>query len=490
MSINQCSKYVRQIFFVMFATLLTFPVAIETWSDGTGFAFAQQGAAGDMNRTQIKLWNDTLPLDLAEIEQSDEAKEATNQTIITLRNSSSSPDAVASLAGSAVESGLEVEQLPLTGNVIVNGTEEDVVGAQAGRGSRPLPAEKSGVWIIASQSIPTGVDRIDAERRDTNQDDTTEGPATNAVIGIVDTGIDPNHPDLNVDLNLSRNFADLHNQPESNWTDYAGHGTHVAGIAAAKDNAEGVVGVAPGAKVVAIKVLNDEGWGTTKDILEGLEYVLANAGEFDAINISIGGHGSSDAINRAIRQIVDAGVPVVVAAGNEYDDASFYGPASADDAITVSASYDGDGKCGGLGPSTYRYIPNTGEILEVTDDSFAPFSNYGPRVDIIAPGTNINSTVPVNSTLLPNSTGYDVYSGTSMAAPHVAGAVALLKSIFPQGLEGDSASDTVKGWSLEGQGFNEVRCDAFWEDGFGTLANWTKDGDPSHEPHLYLGRAG
>ena len=473
MSISQCNRNVRQIFFVMFATLLTFPITIETLSDGPGFVFAQQGAAGDMNRDQIKLWNDTLPLDLAEIEQSDEAKEATNQTIITLRNSSISPDAVASLAGSAVESGLEVEQLPLTGNVIVNGTEEDAVGTQAGRGSRPLPTERSGIWIITSQSIPTGIDRIDAERLDTSLNVTTEGPLTNATIGILDTGIDPNHPDLNVDVNLSRNFADR----SSNWTDSVGHGTHVAGIAAAKDNAEGVVGVAPGAKVVAIKVLNDEGWGTTTDILEGLEYVLANPEEFDVINLSIGGHGSSDAVNRAIRQIVDAGVPVVVAAGNEYDDASFYGPASADDAITVSASYDGDGKCGGLGPSTDR------RGVEVPDDSFAPFSNYGPRIDIIAPGTNINSTVPYPP-------GYDVYSGTSMAAPHVTGAIALLKSIFPQGLEGDSAADTVKGWSLEGQGDNEVRCETIFDDGLGTLTNWTKDGDLSHEPHLYLGTSG
>jgi hypothetical protein len=92
---------VRQIFFVIFATLLIFPVSIETWADGFEFAFAQQGAASGVNRDQIKLWNDTLPLDLSKIEQSDEAKNATNQTIITLRNSSNTPDAVASLANSA-----------------------------------------------------------------------------------------------------------------------------------------------------------------------------------------------------------------------------------------------------------------------------------------------------------------------------------------------------------------------------------------------------
>ena len=328
--------------------------------------------------------------------------------------------------------------------------------------------EKSRLFFIHSESIPTGVDRIDSERTVPNQREATDGPLTNATVGILDTGIDPNHPDLNVDLNLSKSFADL----SPNIDDVVGHGTHVAGIAAAKDNGEGVVGVAPGAKVVAIKVLNDFGWGITADILEGLEYVLENAEKIDVINLSLGGAGRSDAIDKAIRQIVDAGVPVVVSAGNSDNDASFYGPANSDAAITVSASYDSDGRCGGLGSST--------EFNGVTmpDDSVATYSNWGPPVDVIAPGTLINSTVPG---------GYDSFSGTSMAAPHVAGAIALLKSLLPEGWQGDSPADLVRGLALQGQGSETVICDPSVENGKGTLTNWTTDGDFSHEPHLYAG---
>lgn len=455
----------RVFFLVMFTTLLTLPVSIDIWLDGAKLVSAQQDTVGT-----VTLWNDTLSLDQAQIAMSDEAQEATNQTIITLPNVTVSRAASASLAGAVEESGAQFEELPLTGSIIINGTVDEALGAQdlAGRGSDLLPMEKSRLFFIHSQSLPTGVDRIDAERPVTNQRGTTDGPLTNATIGILDTGIDANHTDLNVDLNLSRSFADL----SPNLDDVVGHGTHVAGIAAAKDNGDGVIGVAPGAKVVAIKVLNDAGWGTTADILEGLEYVLANAEKFDVINLSLGGAGRSDVIDKAIRQIVDAGVPVIVSAGNSDNDASFVGPANSDAAITVSASYDSDGKCGGMGPST-----EIGGVI-VPDDSFATYSNWGGPVDIIAPGTLINSTVPG---------GYESFSGTSMAAPHVAGAVALFKSLFPEGFQGDSPADIVRGIALQGQGAETVICEPLFEDGLGTLSNWTADGDLSHEPHLYTG---
>ena len=468
MSIIQWNMKTRLIFFVMFTILLTLPISIDLWRDRPKSVLAQPDAEVDLNSDQVVLWNDTLSLDQVQIAMSDEAQEATNQTIVILPNVSASQDESASLAGAARESGAQFEELPLTGSVIVNGT--DALNSQglAGQGSGLLPMEKSKLFFIHSESIPTGVDRIDAERHVTNQRVATEGPLTNATIGILDTGIDPNHPDLNVDLNLSKSFADL----SPSITDVVGHGTHVAGIAAAKDNGAGIVGVAPGAKVVAIKVLNDFGWGTTADILEGLEYVLANAEKFDVINLSLGGAGRSDAIDKAIRQVVDAGVPVVVSAGNSDNDATYVGPANSDAAITVSASYDSDGKCGGLGPSTEFNGVN------MTDDSVASYSNWGGPVDVIAPGTLINSTVPG---------GYETMSGTSMAAPHVTGEIALIKSLFPEGLQGDSPADIVRGIALQGQGTEMVVCDASEENGRGTLTNWTGDGDFSHEPHLYAG---
>jgi subtilisin len=149
-------------------------------------------------------------------------------------------------------------------------------------------------------------------------------------------------------------------------------------------------------------------------MIKGIEYITQHADEIDVVNISVE-TPLSPALNRAISASVKAGVTYVVAAGNYGHDASTTSPASDPDVITVSAIGDSDGKCGATGPALKAH--------NVTDDSFAHFSNFGPSVTIAAPGVDILSTYLKG--------GYAIDSGTSMAAPSVAGAAALIKAGDP-----------------------------------------------------------
>ena len=259
-----------------------------------------------------------------------------------------------------------------------------------------------------AQEIPTGISRI---RANFNSIAAIGGDGGNVDVdvAVLDTGIDLDHPDLNVYRSV--NFAKGKNADDGN-----GHGTHVAGTIGALDNNQGVVGVAPGVRLWAVRVLDNRGSGWTSDIIAGIDYVTANASEIEVVNMSLGGSGSDDGNcgltnndpqHEAICNSVNAGVVYVVAAGNDNEDSKNSTPAAYDEVITVSALNDSDGLPGGLGPSNTR-----GD-----DDTLANFSNFGEDVDIAAPGVNINSTWKGGV--------YNSISGTSMAAPHVAGAAAL-----------------------------------------------------------------
>jgi subtilisin len=199
-----------------------------------------------------------------------------------------------------------------------------------------------------------------------------------------------------------------------------GHGTHVAGTIAAKDDATGVVGVAPGARLHAVRVLDNRGSGSWSSVICGVDWVTANAAEIEVANMSLGGDGrepsgagcsTGDALHDAVCNSVGAGVTYAVAAGNDAADAAGSVPAAYDEVITVSALADFNGKPGGGAAATCRAD---------VDDTFADFSNFGADVDLIAPGVCINSTW--------KGGGYKAISGTSMASPHVAGAAALYKA--------------------------------------------------------------
>jgi subtilisin family serine protease len=226
-------------------------------------------------------------------------------------------------------------------------------------------------------------------------------------VAVLDTGIDRDHPDLNVAGGYNCTSRD-----RRAWGDRFGHGTHVAGIIGAKNTGRGVVGVAPGTPLYAVKVLNDRGSGFISWEICGLDWTVKKG--ITIANMSFGGRDPGDfpdlcdssAEHAAICAAEAAGVRMAVSAGNDGEDAADYTPAKFDQVITVSALVDTDGCAGGAG----------GLTLVGPDDALATFSNRGAVVDVAAPGVAILSTF--------KNGRYAALSGTSMAAPHVAGAIA------------------------------------------------------------------
>ena len=213
---------------------------------------------------------------------------------------------------------------------------------------------------------------------------------------VIDTGIDYTHPDLNVDTARSRSFLGGTTTP----ADQNGHGTHVAGTIAAYDNTIGVIGVAPGARVVAVRVLDRRGSGSNSGVIAGVDYVASVGQPGDVANMSLGG-GISAALDTAVINASAGGVKFALAAGNSSTDANTSSPARANgpNIYTVSAFANGD--------------------------TWASFSNYGnPPIDYAEPGVSINSTWL--------SGGYNTISGTSMATPHLAG-ILLARSVPANG---------------------------------------------------------
>ncbi len=242
---------------------------------------------------------------------------------------------------------------------------------------------RKGNAIIQSQTLPWGVNRIDAELV---WNATT---ADNIKVGLIDTGIDLNHPDLAGNIKGGVNTINLAKSPN----DDNGHGTHVAGIIGAMNNNFGVVGVGPKIDLYAVKVLNANGSGFLSDVIEGLDWAVVN--NMNVINMSLGTPSFSQAFYDAVKRVNAAGIVQVAAAGNSGPgDNSVDYPAKFPEVIAVSATDSSDN---------------------------APFwSSRGPEVDLAAPGVSVFSTYRNRS--------YKTLSGTSMASPHVAGTAALLLS--------------------------------------------------------------
>lgn len=279
-----------------------------------------------------------------------------------------------------------------------------------------------------TQTVPYGVRRIGSTRI------TGSGARVTGRVAIVDTGIDLTHPDLNVATNGVSFVTGVTSPNDDN-----GHGTHCAGIVGALDNGFGVVGVAPGVTVVPVKVLDSAGSGYTSAIISGLDWVAATLKDTDTTNdirvanLSLGGAANSS-LDTAVTNCINAGVTVVVAAGNNAADASSYSPARVAAAITVSAMTELNGLAGTSTTDSVTFTFGDGRNYTLYDNSFArcldlsvnkyyTYSNYGTVVDLTAPGTDILSCG--------RGSTYVRMTGTSMAAPHVAGAAALYLAKYP-----------------------------------------------------------
>jgi subtilisin family serine protease len=249
--------------------------------------------------------------------------------------------------------------------------------------------EPDGEATATAQSLPWGIARIGANASSTLAG-SGSGAVSNVHVYVIDTGVDRTHPDLNV-----VGFVSYVSGPK---TDCNGHGTHVAGTIAAKDDTYGVVGVAPGAPVTGVKVLNCNGSGSYSAVIAGIDWVTANAVKPAIANMSLGGP-ADNAVDTAVRNSAASGVFYALAAGNSGANACGQSPARAgagtnNGIMTVAATDSADGE--------------------------ASWSNYGSCVDVWAPGVSILSDW--------KGGGTNTISGTSMASPHAGGTGALYLS--------------------------------------------------------------
>ena len=263
--------------------------------------------------------------------------------------------------------------------------------------------------------------------------DAVEQDGTGVDVGVLDTGIETDHCSLEVVG--GRNFTE--SGLSSDYEDNHGHGTHVAGIVGALDNDIGVVGVAPNANLHAVKVLDDNGAGRYSALVAGIDWCLSN--DVELISMSLGGESDSRTVSEAIEAAHSAGHLLLSAAGNSgndgngsCDEETMTFPATHDDVVAVSAMDE--------------------------DDTFASYSSVGSAIDLMAPGTNIDSTYIDNE--------YARASGTSAACPFVTGVAALLwqareadgpgpNEAVRRGLT--ETAETVLGTCEEGYGLVDAR---------------------------------
>ena len=294
-----------------------------------------------------------------------------------------------------------IEVIPLIDAIVVEGPGRAARALKAAPFVRYVePDPPDAVWT-QEDTLVYGVHNIEADvvwGGRTNATNVIPGQGGAGVnVAVIDTGIDCGHPDLAPHCVYGPNFTVKGNKLAF---DDHGHGTHVAGIIAARDNGFGVIGVAPEATLYAVKVLDANGFGSWSSVASGIVWATKNG--MDVINMSLGGTSSSQAVAAAVKAASGAGVLVVSAAGNSGCCNTVLFPGKLPESMAIAA-------------------------VDVNDQR-ASFSSTGVEVDVAAPGVSILSTVPTGSCKLCDPSGYRTLSGTSMATPHVSGVGALLVS--------------------------------------------------------------
>ncbi len=302
------------------------------------------------------------------------------------------PDKASDKAKAAILAHNKAVDLVVDGTVEALGKPDKPENPGGGKKPKPPPP----------QELPWGVDRIDAEYA------WSSSTGVGIKVAVMDTGIDLDHPDLAVNVMGGYDTTGVGYYDDDN-----GHGTHCAGIIAALDNEEGVVGVAPQAHLYAVKVLDSGGSGYWSWIIAGLDWCVAN--NMQVASMSLGAKSGNSALHDAIVIAYNKGVVIVSSAGNSGPGEDTVGyPAKYEEVIAVSAT-----------GNVYRYR----KYKILYPDEIANYSSRGPEVDIAAPGTYILSTYV--------DAGYKEMSGTSMACPHVAGAVALMLATVDRAVPAD-----------------------------------------------------
>ncbi|MDG0867971.1 S8 family serine peptidase [SAR202 cluster bacterium JH702] len=350
--------------------------------------------------------------------------------------------------------------------------------------NRIFTVDPSGVELLggdvsttSTQQIPVGISRIGATSSTVaNIDGVDERvPVT---VAVLDTGVDGSHPDLNVNTALSVDCSSGVFCVTGVASDPNGHGTHVSGTIGALDNSEGVVGVAPGAEIVSVRVCDSGGSCSLSAILLGHQYIDSISDQVAVTNISLGGVGWSSAWRTALTNNVNNGVVTVVAAGNSARD--LYGgdnlvgdgdesiPAAFPEAMAVSAMVDRDGVSGGLDPlysNGYDDAPATFTNYGLAQLPSNPVVSSGASIDVAAPGVNVLSTYPGGV--------YAYMTGTSMASPHAAGVAALYVTANGRASDGTAAAEVRQALIDAGSPMDDWRPDSVDVD---------YDKDPNHEP--------
>jgi subtilisin family serine protease len=365
---------------------------------GRGRLFAGVGLAGALAIATAVV---AMPAQAAEgqIRLANTEKSVAGSYIVVLKNSGARTAAVSAATSLAGEYGAQVSR---TFTTALHGFSVHATEAEAKR----LAADDSVAYVEQSQrftisdtqdSPPSwGLDRIDQHDLplDSAYNYTNKGDGVTAY--VIDTGVQVDHPTFEGRATSGFDAIDGDNDA----SDGHGHGTHVAGTIGGAE-----YGVAKGVNIVAVRVLDDNGSGTTEQVVAGIDWVAQNHSGPSVANMSLGG-GVDEALDDAVRGAIESGVTFAVAAGNSSADAATFSPARVTEAITVAASDDADGQ--------------------------ASFSNYGSVVDLYAPGVDITSSWNDGST--------NTISGTSMATPHVAGAAALYLSANPTAAPADVAA--------------------------------------------------